>query len=85
MRVAAGFVIFRLVQGEVQYLLLRASYGIQHWSPPKGDDFDESNNSISNWISYYVIFSQAMSTLVKTNSRQPCERPRKRRATAPRT
>lgn len=46
MLVAAGFVIFRLVQGEVQYLLLRASYGIQHWSPPKGDDFVELNNSV---------------------------------------
>uniref|UniRef100_A0A0K8TS11 Bis(5'-nucleosyl)-tetraphosphatase [asymmetrical] n=1 Tax=Tabanus bromius TaxID=304241 RepID=A0A0K8TS11_TABBR len=42
---AAGFVIFRRVCEQFQYLLLQASYGSHHWSPPKGhvdkgeDDF----------------------------------------------
>ncbi|XP_063239334.1 bis(5'-nucleosyl)-tetraphosphatase [asymmetrical] [Bacillus rossius redtenbacheri] len=33
---AAGFVIFRRINGEIQYLLLQTSYGIHHWTPPKG-------------------------------------------------
>lgn len=33
---AAGFLIYRLVSLEVQYLLLKASYGSFHWTPPKG-------------------------------------------------
>ncbi|XP_055914795.1 bis(5'-nucleosyl)-tetraphosphatase [asymmetrical] [Eupeodes corollae] len=42
---AAGFVIFRRLCGEIQFLLMRASYGDFHWSSPKGhvdpgeDDF----------------------------------------------
>lgn len=42
---AAGFVLFRRIYDEIQYLLLRASYGDFHWSSPKGhvdageDDF----------------------------------------------
>ncbi|KAH8249073.1 hypothetical protein KR032_005635 [Drosophila birchii] len=45
MKKAAGFVIFRRLCGEIQYLLLKASYGDFHWSSPKGhvdpgeDDF----------------------------------------------
>jgi len=45
MEKAAGFVIFRRLCGEIQYLLLKASYGSFHWSSPKGhvdpgeDDF----------------------------------------------
>ncbi|XP_034667230.1 bis(5'-nucleosyl)-tetraphosphatase [asymmetrical] [Drosophila subobscura] len=45
MKKAAGFVVFRRLCGEIQYLLLKASYGSFHWSPPKGhvdpgeDDF----------------------------------------------
>lgn len=44
-KAAAGFVIFRRCCNEIQYLLLKASYGSRHWSPPKGhidpgeDDF----------------------------------------------
>ncbi|OAD52275.1 Bis(5'-nucleosyl)-tetraphosphatase [asymmetrical] [Eufriesea mexicana] len=33
---ACGFVIFRRMQGVVEYLLLQVSYGEYHWSPPKG-------------------------------------------------
>ncbi|XP_064548469.1 bis(5'-nucleosyl)-tetraphosphatase [asymmetrical] [Drosophila montana] len=41
---AAGFVIFRRLCGEIQYLLLRASYGDFHWSSPKGHvDPDEDD------------------------------------------
>ncbi|CAD6997660.1 bis(5'-nucleosyl)-tetraphosphatase [asymmetrical] [Ceratitis capitata] len=42
---AAGLVIFRRIGEQIQYLLLRASYGDFHWSSPKGhvdpgeDDF----------------------------------------------
>lgn len=32
---AAGYVVFRRVVG-IEYLLLQASYGDFHWSPPKG-------------------------------------------------
>lgn len=33
---AAGFLIFRRYNSEVQYLMLKASYGSFHWTPPKG-------------------------------------------------
>uniref|UniRef100_A0A7R9ECF5 Bis(5'-nucleosyl)-tetraphosphatase [asymmetrical] n=1 Tax=Timema monikensis TaxID=170555 RepID=A0A7R9ECF5_9NEOP len=33
---AAGIVVFRRVCNELQYLLLQTSYGIHHWTPPKG-------------------------------------------------
>ncbi|XP_060526034.1 bis(5'-nucleosyl)-tetraphosphatase [asymmetrical] [Cylas formicarius] len=35
-KVAAGFVIFRRKAAAVEYLLLQTSYGIHHWTPPKG-------------------------------------------------
>ncbi|XP_028144956.1 bis(5'-nucleosyl)-tetraphosphatase [asymmetrical]-like [Diabrotica virgifera virgifera] len=35
MKVAAGFVIFRFVNN-IEYLLLQASNGLHHWTPPKG-------------------------------------------------
>ncbi|XP_072396971.1 bis(5'-nucleosyl)-tetraphosphatase [asymmetrical] [Diabrotica undecimpunctata] len=35
MKVAAGFVIFRVVNN-IEYLLLQTSNGIHHWTPPKG-------------------------------------------------
>ncbi|XP_069678359.1 bis(5'-nucleosyl)-tetraphosphatase [asymmetrical] [Periplaneta americana] len=33
---AAGFVVFRWVCNQVEYLLLQTSYGKNHWTPPKG-------------------------------------------------
>lgn len=33
---ACGFVVFRRVQGIIEYLLMQASYGTHHWTPPKG-------------------------------------------------
>lgn len=33
---AAGFLIFRRLNQQIEYLLLRASYGTKHWTPPKG-------------------------------------------------
>lgn len=36
-RRAAGFLVYRLVSSEIQYLLLKASYGSFHWTPPKGE------------------------------------------------
>lgn len=36
MKVATGFVIFRMAALEIEYLLLQTSYGIHHWTPPKG-------------------------------------------------
>lgn len=34
--VAAGFIVFRSLASEIQYLLLQTSYGQHHWTPPKG-------------------------------------------------
>lgn len=36
MKLAAGLIIYRVISNEIQYLLMQASYGIKHWSPPKG-------------------------------------------------
>lgn len=36
MKIAAGFVIFRRVANDIEYLLLQTSYGQHHWTPPKG-------------------------------------------------
>ncbi|XP_068974249.1 bis(5'-nucleosyl)-tetraphosphatase [asymmetrical] [Bombus flavifrons] len=33
---ACGFVVFRRVQGIIEYLLMQVSYGKHHWTPPKG-------------------------------------------------
>ncbi|XP_076657853.1 purine phosphoribosyltransferase family protein Apf [Halictus rubicundus] len=33
---ACGFVVFRRIQGVIEYLLMQVSYGQHHWSPPKG-------------------------------------------------
>lgn len=33
---ASGFVIFRIVCNQIEYLLLQTSYGNHHWTPPKG-------------------------------------------------
>lgn len=33
---ACGFIIFRKLSGNIQYLLMQTSYGIHHWTPPKG-------------------------------------------------
>ncbi|XP_076669611.1 purine phosphoribosyltransferase family protein Apf [Andrena cerasifolii] len=33
---AAGFVVFRRMQGMIEYLLMQTSYGDHHWTPPKG-------------------------------------------------
>lgn len=35
--VAAGFCIFRRLSNQIEYLLLQASYGTRHWTPPKGN------------------------------------------------
>uniref|UniRef100_C1BRK8 Bis(5'-nucleosyl)-tetraphosphatase [asymmetrical] n=1 Tax=Caligus rogercresseyi TaxID=217165 RepID=C1BRK8_CALRO len=33
---ASGFIIFRRASKGLEYLLLKASYGSKHWTPPKG-------------------------------------------------
>ncbi|KAK2704963.1 bis(5'-nucleosyl)-tetraphosphatase [asymmetrical]-like [Artemia franciscana] len=33
---AAGTLLFRVISNEIQYLLMQASDGEHHWSPPKG-------------------------------------------------
>jgi hypothetical protein len=33
---ASGFVIFRMICNQIEYLLLQTSYGEHHWTPPKG-------------------------------------------------
>jgi bis(5'-nucleosidyl)-tetraphosphatase len=34
--VAAGLIIFRRINQNIDYLLLQTSYGDHHWTPPKG-------------------------------------------------
>ena len=36
-KVAAGFILYRRAVKEIEYLMLQTSYGIQHWTPPKGE------------------------------------------------
>lgn len=42
---ACGFIVFRLLANlvpqadNIQFLLLQTSYGIHHWTPPKGACF----------------------------------------------
>ena len=36
---AAGLIVFRRMSGNLEYLMLKASYGDYHWSPPKGRTF----------------------------------------------
>merc|ERR1712243_410538 len=33
---AAGLIIFRRIQQQIEYLLMQTSYGEHHWTPPKG-------------------------------------------------
>lgn len=50
-REAAGFLIYRLVSSEIQYLVLKASYGSHHWTPPKGNENIQSQ-SLYNYFFY---------------------------------
>lgn len=53
--VAAGFVIFRKLHNTPEYLLLQASYGDFHWSPPKGKNkFDVIRQSHKSFILGHV-------------------------------
>jgi hypothetical protein len=36
MVVATGFIIFRSICKQIEFLLLQTSYGSHHWTPPKG-------------------------------------------------
>lgn len=33
---AAGLIIYRKNGDKIEYLMLQTSYGIHHWTPPKG-------------------------------------------------
>ena len=35
-KTAAGFIIFRRKTSDIEFLLLQASNGKNHWTPPKG-------------------------------------------------
>ena len=36
-KLAAGMIVFRLnFQKQIEYLMMQTSYGINHWTPPKG-------------------------------------------------
>lgn len=69
MEKAAGFVIYRKLCDKVEYLLLKASYGGFHWTPPKGhvdpgeDDFTtalretrEEAGSVSIYVSVLIRY-----------------------------
>ncbi|XP_034101277.2 bis(5'-nucleosyl)-tetraphosphatase [asymmetrical] [Drosophila nasuta] len=55
---AAGFVLFRRLCGQIEYLLLKASYGDFHWSAPKGhvdpgeDDFTTARRETKEEAGY---------------------------------
>lgn len=34
---AAGFLIYRVISNQIEYLMMKASYGKFHWTPPKGN------------------------------------------------
>lgn len=36
MKRATGFIIYKKLTEGIEYLLLQTSYGIHHWTPPKG-------------------------------------------------
>lgn len=75
---AAGFLIYRLVSSEIQYLLLKASYASFHWTPPKGKHL--------NFLLFKIFFSicyllKDMSIPVKMTTLQPFEKREKKPAT----
>ena len=47
---AAGFIIFRKISDNFEYLLLQASYGTHHWTPPKG-----KSNQIKKKLSFLFL------------------------------
>uniref|UniRef100_A0A2M4C2L3 Bis(5'-nucleosyl)-tetraphosphatase [asymmetrical] n=1 Tax=Anopheles marajoara TaxID=58244 RepID=A0A2M4C2L3_9DIPT len=55
---AAGFLIFRRLCERIEYLMMQASYGQHHWSPPKGhvdpgeDDFTTALRETSEESGY---------------------------------
>lgn len=70
---AAGFLIFRRLNEQIEYLLLRASYGSKHWTPPKGQFYWIH----SIWKSLIDNF-QVMSIQVRMIIRQRWEKRKKR-------
>ncbi|XP_037960242.1 bis(5'-nucleosyl)-tetraphosphatase [asymmetrical] [Teleopsis dalmanni] len=70
---AAGFVIFRRLCDQIQFLLLRASYGTYHWSAPKGhvdpgeDDFTTALRETQEEAGYsendLIIYKDSCMTL----------------------
>ncbi|XP_055842076.1 bis(5'-nucleosyl)-tetraphosphatase [asymmetrical] [Episyrphus balteatus] len=70
---AAGLIIFRRLCGEIQYLLMKASYGDYHWSSPKGhvdpgeDDFTTALRETQEEAGYskddLIIYKEITSTL----------------------
>lgn len=74
---AAGFLIFRNFDASIEYLLLKASYGKFHWTPPKGINFYWKTNFFTKFEqtipapqqesftpkdSFAVQFSQSLQT-----------------------
>lgn len=53
---AAGFLIFRRLNSQVEYLLMKASYGSHHWTPPKG----KSVTLIRNIIKINVLIHKLL-------------------------
>lgn len=45
-RRACGFIIFRRLCGNLEYLLMQTSYGEHHWTPPKGAKITLRKSSI---------------------------------------
>lgn len=54
---AAGFLLFRRLNSTIEYLLLKASYGSHHWTPPKGIYLLNCANWPQSFDSYAEIHS----------------------------
>ncbi|KAL3986355.1 NUDIX domain family protein [Acanthocheilonema viteae] len=79
---AAGILIYRHKAGQIEYLLLQASYSPYHWSPPKGhvdsnedewsaalrETFEEAGIMADN-LDVHMDFMEILEYVVKKNNR----------------
>lgn len=61
---AAGFLIFREFNSQIEYLLLKASYGTKHWTPPKGKILELLDDIIVWLIDLFFVLITHLSYLL---------------------
>lgn len=54
---AAGFLIYRRIQSDIEYLLLKASYGRKHWTPPKGKKLIQKRHERNEWYHFINLIA----------------------------